>query len=144
MLIPDSPLDDNMGPSGSWRVGMMRCAVLTDVKLTRTAYRDWRTKDAGVQYCSRPSGVRGGKDRRRFSRWLESPCTKRPLAAPSAYGWNLQRCTTDCILVDISRAAAHQLVTAYRLLDKHAHARKGAAVVAKRSRQRRSPPTLDE
>jgi hypothetical protein len=34
------------------------------------------------------------EDRRRLSRWLDLPCTKKPLAAPSAYGGFLRRYTT--------------------------------------------------
>jgi hypothetical protein len=38
------------------------------------------------------------------SRWLELPCINKPLAAPSAYGWGLQCCTTIRILFGLISA----------------------------------------
>ena len=34
---------------------MIRCTVLTNVRLMRTALSDWRTKNAELQRCPRPS-----------------------------------------------------------------------------------------
>jgi hypothetical protein len=64
------------------------------VRLTRTACCDRVQRATDLVMALNIARYERKEDRRRLSRWLDLPCTKKPLAAPSAYGGFLRRYTT--------------------------------------------------